>query len=370
MNASECIRIENELLGVSDGKPGQVFELQGKPVLARKEGEHIQVKPINGELEHWIEVKDFADSGPDDLHYTIDSQTGIVQFGPLIREPTQLKYKTQERSQIQPVGRIVRRDSRENRNLANIQPVSGGSEMLERQYGKVPSPGAEIYMVAYRTGGGSRGNVEAQKLTVIKQAIPYVKNVINYQPARDGMDAESLDEAVIRVPQILRTRECAVTPEDFENVAKTATRTVGRAHCITDPNISTPGVVTLLIVPKVDTEIIDFKRGMNPDRYFNLDSQLESEILDYTIDRKPLGVQVKLQSPDYVGVSVRTEVIIEPKYNNPRAQQDIRAKLLVALYTFLNPLTGGTEGKGWDLAVRFILLILLPYVRKFKACAI
>jgi len=41
-----------------------------------------------------------------------------------------------------------------------------------------------------------------------------------------SQDPESLDEAVIRVPQILRTRECAVTPEDFENVAKTASRTV------------------------------------------------------------------------------------------------------------------------------------------------
>ncbi|HEY9850960.1 MAG TPA: putative baseplate assembly protein [Leptolyngbyaceae cyanobacterium] len=352
INASECIRIENELLGVSDGKPGQVFELQGKPVLERKEGEYIQVKPINGELENWLEVKDFADSGLDDRHYTIDSQTGLVQFGPLIREPTQLKYKTQDRSQIQPVGRIIRRDSRdsrESRNLANIQPLSGGSEILERQYGKVPPPGAEIYMVAYRTGGGSRGNVEAHKLTVIKQAIPYVKSTINYQPARGGMDAESLDEAVIRVPQLLRTRECAVTPEDFENVAKKSTRTVARAHCITDPNITTPGVVTLLIVPKVDTETIDFRKGMNPDRYFNLDPQLSTEIFNYITERKPLGVQVKLQEPEYFGVSVRIEVIIDPKYNNPRAQQDIRSKLLIALYTFLNPLTGGTEGNGWQL---------------------
>lgn len=352
VNASECVRIENELLGVSDGKPGQLFQLQAKPILNRKEGEHIEVRPINSPAEIWQEVTDFAESGPDALHYTIDAQTGIIQFGPLIREPIQIKHRMKERSQIQPGGTIVRRNSTENRNLSNVQPdYANGvpNEALERQYGKVLSPGAEIHMVAYRTGGGSRGNVQAEKLIVIKQAIPYVKSVVNYQAAVGGIDPESLDEAVIRVPQILRTRESAVTPEDFENVAKTASRTVARAHCLTDAINATPGRVMLLIVPKIQTEMIDFHLGMNPDRYFVLNSQLETEIIEYMKDRKPLGVQVKLQEPEYVGVSVTTEVIIEPKYNNPRAIEQIRTQLLIALYRFLNPLTGGTEGKGWDL---------------------
>jgi predicted phage baseplate assembly protein len=352
INASECVRIENELLGVSDGKAGQLFQLQAKPILSRKAGEHIEVRPINSPPEIWQEVTDFADSGPDDHHYTVDPQTGTIQFGPLIREPTQIKQRTKERSQIQPGGTIVRRDYTENRNLSNIQPdYVGGvpNEALDRQYGKVPPPGAEIYMAAYRTGGGSRGNVQAEKLIVIKQAIPYVKSAVNYQPAVGGVDPESLDEAVIRVPQILRTRESAVTAEDFENVAKTASRAVARAHCITDAMNLTPGRITLLIVPKVETETIDFRLGMNPDRYFALNSQLETEVLEYMKDRKPLGVQVKLQEPEYVGTSVTTEAIVEPRYNNPRAIEQIRSQLLVAFYRFLNPLTGGTEGKGWDL---------------------
>ncbi|HAA30724.1 MAG TPA: putative baseplate assembly protein [Cyanobacteria bacterium UBA8553] len=352
VDASECIRIENELLGVSDGKPGQLFQLQAKPILNRKTGEYIEVRPINSPAEVWQEVTDFADSGPDDRHYIIDPQTGTVQFGPLIREPTQIKQRTRERSQIQPGGTIVRRNPTETRNLSNIQPdyaTGATNEALERQYGKVPPPGAEIYMVAYRTGGGSRGNVQAEKLIVIKQAIPYVKSVVNYQPATGGIDPESLDAAVIRVPQILRTRESAVTPEDFENVAKAATRSVARVHCLTDAMNTTPGRVTLLIVPKVETETMDFRLGMNPERYFVLNSQLETAILEYMKDRKPLGVQVKLQEPEYVGVSVRTEVIIDPKYNNPFAIEQIRTQLLIALYRFLNPITGGIEGKGWDL---------------------
>lgn len=348
VNASECVRNENELLGTSNGKPGQSFQLQGKSVLERKEDEYIEVRPINGEPERWIEVADFAESSPNDPHYTIDSQTGMIQFGPLIREPSQLQYRTQMRSQIQPTGTLVRRDAREIRNLAMIQPRAvDGAIALERQYGKVPPPGAEIYMVAYRTGGGKRGDVQAEKLTVLKAAIPYVKSVTNYKAARGGTDAESLEQAVIRVPQLLRTRKSAVTPEDFENVAKQSSKSVARAHCITDINKTSPGLVQLLIVPEADR--FDLSKGMNPDRYFSLDSQLRTQILEYMKDRKPLGIHVKLHEPEYVGVSVRMEVIVEQKYNYPRAQEQIRSQLLMALYRFLNPLTGGIEGNGWPL---------------------
>lgn len=352
VNASECIRIREELLGVSNGKAGQAFELQSRPVLERRLDleEYIQIVPPGGEPENWTEVPDFADSGPEDRHYTIDSLNGIIQFGPLIREPAQLKRQTQQRAQIQPWGRIVRRENEAMQSFVSPPySTSVENELLERQYGKVPPLGAEVYMVAYRRGGGSRGNVEAKRLIVLKSSIPYVKSVVNYYPARGGTDAESLDEAVIRVPHLLRTRESAVTPEDFENVAKKASRAVARAHCLTDRNNTTPGIVRLLIVPKVDTDRIDFRSGMNPDKYFALDSQLETVILDYMQDRKPLGVQVKLEEPEYVGVSVRTEVILEPKFNNIRAQEDIRNKLLVTLYRFLNPLTGGIEGEGWPL---------------------
>ncbi|KYC42252.1 hypothetical protein WA1_19930 [Scytonema hofmannii PCC 7110] len=354
-SATQCIRIEHELLGVSNGKAGQVFELQSDPILKRIPhlGEHIQVRLPVGEIQDWVEVPDFGESSPDDLHYTIDSQTGTVQFGPLIREPSQLKQHTHQRGLKQPGGRIVKRESARTNNLATyIPPVAEDTELvaLERQYGKVPPIGSEIYMVAYRTGGGSKGNVQAGKITVIKNSIPYVQSVINYEHARSGADAESLDEAVMRVPQMLRTRETAVTPEDFERVAKEAAqKVVARAHCLTKPEQTTAGIVRLLVVPKnVETDTFDFRTGMSPDE-FALSEELKAEILQYMSDRKPLGIQVKLESPEYVGVSVKTQVILEPHYNNPRDQERIRSQMLELLYRFLNPLVGGFEGKGWEL---------------------
>ena len=49
----------------------------------------------------------------------------------------------------------------------------------------------------------------------------------------------------------------------------------------------------------------------------------------------------------YVGVTVKTEVALEPAYGSPEAQQAIVHDLQVALYRYLNPLVGGREGRGW-----------------------
>ncbi|MEM1395352.1 MAG: putative baseplate assembly protein, partial [Cyanobacteria bacterium P01_H01_bin.150] len=366
VKATQCIRVEQELLGVSNGKAGQKFELQSKPVLKREPsfGEHIRIK-LPGERsenpldwEQWQEVPDFAVSTPEDCHYTIDSQTGEVQFGPLVREPSQLRKQIYQRGQVQPVGRIVRGDNHRADNLATYIPPSvsnAGNVALERQYGKVPSPASEIYMMAYRTGGGTIGNVKVGKITVIKNSIPYVKSVINYKDADGGTDPESLDEAAIRVPELLRTRECGVTPEDFERIARTASGKVARAHCLTKPEHTTAGIVRLLIVPQmVNLDNFDFRRGMHPNN-FALSREFKEEIESYTSNRKPLGVQIKLEQPEYTGVSVRAEIILEPQYNNLRDEekihkiQKIRDNVLMVIYRFLNPLVGGFEGKGWDL---------------------
>jgi uncharacterized phage protein gp47/JayE len=79
----------------------------------------------------------------------------------------------------------------------------------------VPPRGAIIRMAAYRTGGGSAGNVQRGTLRIVKSAVPYVAKIHNYRGAINGADAESLEEAVIRVPRFLRTRERAVTPRGF-----------------------------------------------------------------------------------------------------------------------------------------------------------
>lgn len=99
--------------------------------------------------------------------------------------------------------------------------------------------------------------------------IPYVERVINHIQARNGADAESLEDAIIRVPRILRTRDRAVTPEDFETLTlQAAGGGVARVCCPRHTKSETNrGIVDLLIVPQANTDGIYRAEGINPAQF-------------------------------------------------------------------------------------------------------
>jgi predicted phage baseplate assembly protein len=335
INASQCTLICDEVLGNSDGTPGQTFQLQSTSILPRQTGEHLIVIPPAGLPEIWQEVNDFASSAPIDRHYTLDSQTGQIQFGPLIKEPAQMREHKQLRTMIQVIGN----------NAASVDSTL--VQQMERQYGAIPTKGALIRMAAYRAGGGRKGNVQSGTVQIPKAAIPYIERVINHVAARNGADAESLEDAVMRVPRILRTRDRAVTPEDFETLTLQAGGGgVARVSCSRQNN-NQRGVVDLLVVPQANTDGIYRAEGIHPTQ-FAINRNLESQILSYLDERRLLGVQVRLKEPEYVGVSIQAEVGLEPEYTNPQAQQAIIRSLKVALYKFLNPINGGINEQGWQ----------------------
>lgn len=334
--ASQSSLIRDELLGISDGTPGQRFKLQGAPLLARRPDEYITVTPLGELPQIWEEVQDFADSGILDRHYTLDSLTGIVQFGPLIQEPYYHVQKTAFRAQqATSVGDYATRR------------LAGETGQLERQYGAIAPRGAEIRMRSYRTGGGRKGNVERGTIRVMKSSLPYVTEVVNYEPARGGADAESLSQAVLRAPKLLRTRNRAVTKEDYEMLALEGGQgEIARALCLGPVTPAEAGSVVILVVPRANTESLLQGEGLAPD-LFRLTPQLIEQTMEYLNERKLLGTQVRLRQPTYVGVALELQVGLEPMYNNPQAQQEFRAKLENNLYRFVNPLTGGLDGDGW-----------------------
>ncbi|MEH2093674.1 putative baseplate assembly protein [Nostoc sp.] len=335
VRASHSTLILDERLGISDGTPGQSFQLQTAPILERRENEYILVTPSGGLPQQWTEVRDFADSGPHNFHYTIDSIAGTIQFGPLIREPSQLKQQTQVRSRIQE-------PSLDNTSVQVLE-----NNQSEHQYGAIPPRGSEIRMVTYRTGGGREGNVQTGAIQFLKSAYPYIASVVNRIPAINGADAESLEQAVMKAPRILRTRDRAVTAEDFEVLTQQAgAGAIARVRCLPANSRRQAGIVSLLVVPYANTDAIAQGNGITPEE-FNLSNALQEQILSYLDERRLLGVQIELQEPNYVGVSVQTEVALEPAYNNPFASEEIRRNLRVLLYKYLNPLTGGMDGKGW-----------------------
>lgn len=306
-----------ELIGTSTGRAGQVFVVRRAPVLPRRMGETVRViaarrdAGVEPDGQAWTEVADFTDATAEDTVFTWSGATGEIRFGP----------------------RVISRDGR------------------VRQYGAVPEEDAQLWVTGYRYGGGRRGNVGAGKLTVPLSAIPSVDSVRNLEPATGGVDAESVENAKIRGPLQLRGGHRAVTRQDFERLTLEAAPGVARARCLPPARAGDP--VRLLVVPRVDVpaESLALQDLVVP-------RALEDQIKLHLDDRRLLTTRVRIDVPSYQGITVVAEVhaasMVRP--------EKIRADAESALYEYINPISGGPDGRGWpfdlDLSIGDIFSVL------------
>jgi predicted phage baseplate assembly protein len=300
--ASHAQHIGQEILGTSDGTPGQTFKVRQPPMLPTLPHETLEVvDPDSGSWQRWESQDSFVESGEHDNHYVLDHASGEIDLGPAIRSP------------------------------------DGGW----RQFGAVPPKGAELRFTAYRHGGGRSGNVAAGTLNVMKTAIPGVAEATNPRPALGGVDGESLDSARQRASMELRTRYRAVTKEDFEFLSGEASPRVARVVCV-PPNGDGAGPARVHIVPRVEP----------PDRKMDLeeltpDETLLNQVARYLDGKRLIGTRVELLPGKLRGVSVVVNLQAAPRADIARVEDDVR----YALYTYLNPLVGGSltgPGVGWE----------------------
>jgi predicted phage baseplate assembly protein len=294
VTAEHSERAGTEQLGSSNGEPGQAFTTRYRPVLPREPGETVVVVS-NGETVTWDEVIDFSGSNPDDRHFTWDSSSGTVTFGPRIRQP----------------------------------------DGTVRQHGAIPPAGSEIGVAGYRFGGGAGGNVGAETLTALQTTIPYISGVYNPRPATGGVDAETIENAKLRGPLSLRTGERAVTASDYERLTLEASPAVARARCL--PPAEQGGPVRLLVVPRVrraaELLVLDD---------FALEDDLVATITEHLDERRVLGATVEIETPYFQGVSVAA--LITAVTGRPTGV--VRQRVIDMLYGYVNPITGG-DGNGW-----------------------
>lgn len=76
--------IRDEILGISDGVPGQRFTTQHRPIVPGEQPLLLEVTDGDG-WEQWQAVDHFVASDPADRHFMVDPMTGEVVFGPALR---------------------------------------------------------------------------------------------------------------------------------------------------------------------------------------------------------------------------------------------------------------------------------------------
>ncbi len=300
--SSHGLRLRNIPLGRSNGAPNQSFRLHNFPLLPRREGESIEVEGSDGAWEPWVEVDDFSESGADDPHFICDSASGEVRFGPVVRQ----------------------------------------ADASEVQYGRTPRRGAQVRFSTYRVGGGATGNVGRNTLSVLKSSIPYVSAVRNRHGAQGGRDGETLEQAKLRAPSVLRSRTAAITAADFEACALAAGEDVARAHCLSagESSGAAPGTVTLLLVPQVNVN-----GSPVGDEELAISHHLEDEVRRHLETRRPLTVEVAVAAPEYVRVGVSANV----RARRGAVAESVEGAVRDAFYHYLHPTAGGPDGGGWPL---------------------
>lgn len=288
--------VRDESLGDSEGVPGQRLMLANAPVVG---GVHLEISAGEG-WEEWELVGDFASSGPFDRHFTLDAATGEIAFGPSVRQP----------------------------------------DGTVRQFGAVPIKGAAIRASRYGTGGGRSGNVARGSIQVLRSSIPYISRVENREAARGGVDGETVEEAKTRAPIALRAQERAVTARDYEELARRAAPETARIACLAaDAAESGDNAVRVLVVPQA----VPDRGGRLRFEQLVPGDELLGRVTTFLDDRRPLGTRLAVGPPFYQGVTV---VATLHAFRAAKADH-VRDEALNALYSYLDPLTGGAHGTGW-----------------------
>ena len=290
--------VSDEILGDSEGVPGQCFLVARPPIVA--DGEPLVVETSDGDAwTRWTEVDGFAASEPFDRHVTIDRTSGEVGFGPAVRQ----------------------------------------ADGTLRQYGAVPPVGARVRIRRYRTGGGRHGNVARRALSVLRSTIPYVSIVENRGPALGGVDGETVTEARTRGPLQLRAQDRAVTAADYELLARQAAPAAARVRCLPAGDGSDAGGVRLLVVPAA----VPDETGRLPFEDLVPSDDMLATIAADLDTRRPIGARLVVEPPYYQGVTVVARLRPRPDVSAVR----LRVQAEAVLYRYLDPLHGGPDGHGW-----------------------
>jgi predicted phage baseplate assembly protein len=219
--------------------------------------------------------------------------------------------------------------------------------------GMVPPVGADNIIASYTFGGGKRGNVPVNFISGLKSAVPFVNKVANPLPADGGSETETLDSVLTRAPLMLKNRNRAVMSEDFEALAKIASRKVARAKCL--PNADedkneAPGWVTVLIVPDSDEP--------KP-----LPSQMLIKIVKEELEKQCVNVvsspaHISVTGPDYTEIIVEASVAPASLEKAAAVETGVRDKL----NRYIHPLTGGRCGTGWEFGEEICLSDIMSLI--------
>jgi hypothetical protein len=193
--------LSNDAIGVSSGAVNQVFKLSYAEALPNT----MVLSVFNGTTyEVWERVESFIDSKADSNHYRIiqnEEYSTFIIFG-------------------------------------------------DGFTGKIPPTGANPIYVTYRIGGGEKGNVAPNTLTLLNSNTGFVNGTFNpYTPIEKGTDREDKDSIKRNAPAYNRTRWGLLKEEDFvDHIRMNYSDTIKTSSAVSD--LTNPNLLKIRVLPK------------------------------------------------------------------------------------------------------------------------
>lgn len=335
--------ITDDPLGLSTGEPNQVFVSRQIPIL---DGERIEVRELSGPRANveWRLIAMEIFKG--DAAVLQDLETMLAKEGLQVDvERGDLRLRRDRHKRVTEVWvrwraqRHLFRSGPNDRHYV-VERAQGRYYVGDGTRGKVPPPGAAIAARLYKTGGGSIGNVKKGAINQVAGALGGLERVFNPSPAEGGADAEPIELVSSRGPRTLRHRGRALTIQDYETLAREASPAVAVARAISGRDATgraAPGWLTIFIIPSSDER--------RPWPSFGL----REHVRRFVEMRAPADLaaarRINVTGSEYEAIDVDATIV--PVDAAEAGAVELRAR--AALETFLHPLLGGPERRGWSL---------------------
>ena len=228
--------------------------------------------------------------------------------------------------------------------------------------GARPPNGARI-RASYASSVGGAGVLPADAIGTVF-GLPPGLQVTNPIPTWGGQDAETMEEAESRMSEAVHHRDRLVTAGDFREITWRApgvdlarVEVLPLFHPLL-PEVESPGVVTVMVVPRFDPAQPDAPR---PDRMF-LDA-----VCSHLDERRLVTTELHVLGPKYVDVAVSVGFDPAPGRDVP----DVRERIATTVRSLLAPidLFPGDDFEGWPLARTVDPLEVLTVVARVDGVA-
>jgi hypothetical protein len=317
------ITLELALVGVSNGRPEQQFALSSAPFQAESIRVHTH---LENEWQEWTRRDDFDSSTRTDSHFLLDPTTGRLIFG------------DGERGRVPPPLSLIVASGRSTAAERGNVPAGAVNGPAQSPRNTILLPGPVAAVLAGRTtnrGPAFGGAAQETLAAAVGRAVDTLHahsrllEIAGIRPTLDQVDSS----IVLSIPAPTR----AVNLLDLERLARDAPGTrVARARAWANahpdyPCLQATGVVTVAIVPDMPVKKPLPSAG------------LLHAMKRYLDRRRVICTRVEVMAPEYLEVTVQAGVAVRSGAD----RSAVLVRILDGLNQFLDPLTGGPDGRGW-----------------------